>query len=105
MTATEPTAAPATGPTADPATEPTATPATGPTAAPAAKHLSAAGLRIVRGNPDPHELAALTAVLFGLGRRDTAPPAPAGPAPWAGWRRRSGVGHLAGHPGAMSWRR
>ncbi|QIY95531.2 acyl-CoA carboxylase subunit epsilon [Streptomyces sp. S1D4-11] len=72
-----------------------------PTAAPATEHLSAASLRIVRGNPDPHELAALTAVLFGVGRRDTARPAPAGPAPWGGWRRRRG----AGHPGAMSWRR
>ncbi|MFF4504920.1 acyl-CoA carboxylase subunit epsilon [Streptomyces sp. NPDC001401] len=72
-----------------------------PTAAPTTEHLSAAGLRIVRGNPDPHELAALTAVLFGLGRRGTSSPAPAGPAPSGGWRRRRG----AGHPGATSWRR
>ncbi|WP_369391992.1 acyl-CoA carboxylase subunit epsilon [Streptomyces sp. CG1] len=72
-----------------------------PTAPPATELLSAVSLRIVRGNPDPHELAALTAVLVGLGRRGTGPPAPVGPAPSGGWRRRHGTGH----PGAMSWRR
>ncbi|MFE4862280.1 acyl-CoA carboxylase subunit epsilon [Streptomyces sp. NPDC056670] len=60
----------------------------------------AAAFHVVRGAPDPHELAALTAVLLGLAR-SAEQPAPTAPPPRPGWRRP----RRAGRPGAGSWRR
>ncbi|MFJ8313196.1 MULTISPECIES: acyl-CoA carboxylase subunit epsilon [unclassified Streptomyces] len=60
-----------------------------------------AAFHVVRGEPDPHELAALTAVLLGLARNSAADPDPAGPPPRPGWRRP----RRAHHPGAGSWHR
>ncbi|WP_329464375.1 acyl-CoA carboxylase subunit epsilon [Streptomyces sp. NBC_01431] len=57
-----------------------------------------AAFHVVRGDPDPHELAALTAVLLGLARQPAAEPAPP---PRPAWRRP----RRAHHPGAGSWHR
>ncbi|MFG3284098.1 acyl-CoA carboxylase epsilon subunit [Streptomyces sp. NPDC048111] len=59
----------------------------------------AAAFHVVRGAPDPRELAALTAVLLGL-TRAAGQPAPAAPPPRPGWRRP----RLAARTGAGSWR-
>lgn len=58
-------------------------------------------LRVVRGTPDDHELAALTAVLAGLASNAGAPPAPPRRSLWAdpGARLRPAV-----HPGPGAWR-
>ncbi|MFI6687435.1 acyl-CoA carboxylase subunit epsilon [Streptomyces sp. NPDC050485] len=61
----------------------------------------AAAFHVVRGAPDPQELAALTAVLLGIARSPAAMPGPAAPPPRPGWRRP----RRAQHPGAGSWHR
>jgi hypothetical protein len=58
-------------------------------------------LRIVRGEPDAAELAALTAVLAAASGGDGEAP---GPAPASGWARRVDLVRSPVHPGADGWR-
>ncbi|HLS50179.1 MAG TPA: acyl-CoA carboxylase subunit epsilon [Actinomycetaceae bacterium] len=62
---------------------------------------SAAQLRVVRGEPDDHELAALVAGIVAAGAgQDDEDEESTGPAPWAEPARRLGVRS----PGPHTWR-
>jgi hypothetical protein len=58
-------------------------------------------LRVVRGEPDAAELAALTAVLAAAGGGDTETP---DPTPTSGWARRVELVRGPVHPGPGGWR-
>ncbi|GAA4757277.1 acyl-CoA carboxylase epsilon subunit [Actinomycetospora chibensis] len=58
-------------------------------------------LRIVRGEPDAAELAALTAVLAAAGGGGDEPPEPT---PTSGWARRVDLVRGSVHPGPGGWR-
>ncbi|MER7700544.1 MULTISPECIES: acyl-CoA carboxylase subunit epsilon [unclassified Streptomyces] len=56
-----------------------------------------AGIRVLRGNPDHEELAAVTAVLLALAtRRDEASPSSAPARPGAAWALRPDAHRTAG---------
>lgn len=58
-------------------------------------------LRIVRGEPDAAELAALTAVLAAASVGDDEAP---DPTPTSGWARRTDLVRGPVHPGPGGWR-
>ncbi|MEU6643785.1 acyl-CoA carboxylase subunit epsilon [Saccharomonospora sp. NPDC046836] len=58
-------------------------------------------LRIVRGNPDDAEIAALTAVLAGLA---SPAPAPPGPRARSRWADRAALVRAPLRPGQGAWR-
>ena len=58
-------------------------------------------LRVVRGNPDDEELAALTAVIAAAA---SAPAEPAGPRRPSAWADRSRRLRMPPQPGAGAWR-
>ena len=58
-------------------------------------------LRIVRGDPDAAELAALTVVLTAAGGGEEEPPDPGPPSTWA---RRTDLVRGPVHPGPGGWR-
>ncbi|MGW0826425.1 acyl-CoA carboxylase subunit epsilon [Streptomyces sp. NPDC002845] len=55
-----------------------------------------AGIRVLRGNPDHEELAAVTAVLLALAARDEGALRAALDRPEAGWALRQGAHRAAG---------
>ncbi|MEU3132840.1 acyl-CoA carboxylase subunit epsilon [Streptomyces sp. NPDC006854] len=54
------------------------------------------GIRVLRGNPDHAELAAVTAVLLALAQRGGASPRPAPARPCAAWALRPAAHRTAG---------
>ena len=61
-------------------------------------------LRIVRGEPDAAEIAALTAVLAAAGGGDSADGEAPEPTPRSGWARHVDLVRGPVHPGPGGWR-
>ncbi|MFI5606276.1 acyl-CoA carboxylase subunit epsilon [Amycolatopsis sp. NPDC051903] len=59
-------------------------------------------LRVLRGNPDDAELAALTAVVAAAAASAATAPAPARRTSW--WNDRAAAVRAPLHPGAGAWR-
>src|SRR5439155_17964086 len=72
-----------------------------PPAQEAWEHPAMTHIVIVRGNPNPEEIAALVAVLSAAASRRAAPPPP--PMPSA-WRDRAALTRRAVRPGPGAWR-